>query len=506
MGRDAEGATGELANVAASTRDAPAGSAGAIRAVAATAEEFAGWLAGKPAPLDPPLVEQARRFAGISRFAAKPGQSLALAAGDASAVVVGRAPDAGTRSLRSAAAAAAQAVRAGARFTFVLPPEPDPARRVAALTAAAEGVALSAYRWKRSGQAAASDAAGACTLVAADSNDAETATALAAAAAHVAGIRLARDLTNAPADEVGPDQLADAALALAKRHGLASECWRGAEVEARGFRMVAAVGRASARPPTVTVLSHGLGAASHAPAVALIGKGVVFDSGGLDLKPADAMLLMRKDMAGAATVLGAVESAARLGIDVPWLAVIPSAENMVGPDAYRPGDVLRSYSGTTVEIGNTDAEGRLLLADAIGFARECGARRLVDYATLTGAARVALGRDLPALFSNDEALAGAVERGAAAADERLWRLPLHDDYDRQLDTPFADVNHVSHDKYAGAITAALFLRRFVADTPWAHVDFFGWEDAGRPETPKGATGMGVRTLTRLLRELSGGAA
>jgi len=502
MGMDAEGATGELANVAASTRDAPAGVAGAIRAVAATAEEFAGWLAGKPAPLDAALVEQARRLSGISRFAAKPGQSLALAAGDASAVVVGRAPDAGTRSLRSAAAAAAQAVRAGARFTFVLPPEPDPARRVAALTAAAEGVALSAYRWKRSGQAAASDAAGACTLVAADSNDAETAAALAAAAAHVAGIRLARDLTNAPADEVGPDQLADAALALAKRHGLASECWRGAEVEARGFRMVAAVGRASARPPTVTVLSHGLGAASHAPAVALIGKGVVFDSGGLDLKPADAMLLMRKDMAGAATVLGAVESAARLGIDVPWIAVIPAAENMVGPDAYRPGDVLRSYSGTTVEIGNTDAEGRLLLADAIGFARECGARRLVDYATLTGAARVALGRDLPALFSNDEALAGAVERCAAAADERLWRMPLHDDYDRQLDTPFADVNHVSHDKYAGAITAALFLRRFVADTPWAHVDFFGWEDSGRPETPKGATGMGVRTLTRLLRELA----
>jgi leucyl aminopeptidase len=494
------------------TPDLAAGVAapGLLRVHAATAEEFAGWLAGKPSPLDAPLVEQARRIAGFARFAAKQGQSLALAAGDANALVVGRAPGAGTRSLRSAAAAAAQAVRAGARFAFVLPAEPDPAHRVAALAAPAEGVALSSYRCKRSGAPLPAEAAGPCTLVAADATPAECDSALRDARAHVAGIVLARDLTNAPAAEVGPDQLADAALELARRHGFAAECWRGAELEERGFRMVAAVGRASAHPPTVTVVSHGLAAAGSAaggvaPAVALIGKGVVFDSGGLDLKPADAMLLMRKDMAGAATVLGALESAARLGVDLPWLAVIPSAENMVGPDAYRPGDVLRSYSGTTVEIGNTDAEGRLLLADALGFARERGARRLVDYATLTGAARVALGRDLPALFCNDEAWAAAVGRCAAASDEPVWRMPLHDDYDRQLDTPFADVNHVSHDKFAGAITAALFLRRFVAATPWAHVDFYGWEDAGRPETPKGATGAGVRTLTRLLRELARGA-
>jgi leucyl aminopeptidase len=216
------------------------------------------------------------------------------------------------------------------------------------------------------------------------------------------------------------------------------------------------------------------------------------------------MLLMRKDMAGAATVLGALEAAARLDLRVPLIAVIPSAENMVGPDSYRPGDILRSYSGTTVEIGNTDAEGRLLLADALGYARERKAARLVDYATLTGAARVALGRDLPALFSNDEPLAAAVERAARAGDERVWRMPLVDEYERQLDSPFADVNHFSHDKFAGAITAALFLRRFAAGTPWAHVDFFGWEDHGKPETPKGATGMGVRTIVGLLRALVAG--
>jgi leucyl aminopeptidase len=471
-----------------------------VRVVCASADEWGGWLAGKGAPLEGEELAAARRVAGFTRFAAKPGQMLAWTAGAREGLVVGVASGGGSAALRSAAAAAAKAVAAGREWSFELPPERDPARRAAVLSAAAEGVALAGYRFRRGGQAPAEEAASGCTLVAADVTASEAEAAFALARAHVAGIGLARDLTNAPAAEVGPAELADAALALARRHGFAAECWRGAEVERRGFRMVAAVGRASARPPTVTLLARGL--ESGEPEVALIGKGVVFDSGGLDLKPADAMLLMRKDMAGAATVLGALEAAARLDLRVPLLAVIPSAENMVGPDSYRPGDILRSYSGATVEIGNTDAEGRLLLADAIGCARERKARRLVDYATLTGAARVALGRDLPALFSNDEPLAAAVERAASSADERVWRMPLVDEYERQLDSPFADVNHVSHDKYAGAITAALFLRRFAAGTPWAHVDFFGWEDSGRPETPKGANGMGVRTLVHLLRTLA----
>jgi leucyl aminopeptidase len=421
--------------------------------------------------------------------------------------VVGRAPAAGgaaeTGSLRAAAAVAAKTVQSGRAWSFELPPEPDSARRSAHLAAAAEGVALAGYRFKRGEKATADETAGACTLVTVDSGSAgagDAEAALALAHAHVAGIALARDLTNAPAAEVGPAELADAALALAHRHGFTAECWRGAEVERRGFRMVAAVGRGSSRPPTVTVLSRGV--ESVEPALALIGKGVVFDSGGLDLKPADAMLLMRKDMAGAATVLGALEAAARLDLRLPLLAVIPSAENMVGPDSYRPGDILRSYSGATVEIGNTDAEGRLLLADALAYARERKAKRLVDYATLTGAARVALGRDLPALFSNDEPLAAAVEAAARAGDERVWRMPLVDEYERQLDSPFADVNHVSHDKFAGAITAALFLRRFASGTPWAHVDFYGWQDTDKPDTPKGANGMGVRTIVGLLRTLA----
>jgi leucyl aminopeptidase len=474
--------------------------AGAVRVVCASGEEWAAWLAGGSARLEAEELAAARRIAEFTRFAAKPGQALAWSNGGRAGLVVGVAPGGGSAAVRSAAAAAAKAVAAGREWAFELPPERDPERRAAALAAAAEGVALSGYRFRRSEKGAGDEAAGPCTIVAGDLAAAEAEEALARARAHVAGIALARDLTNAPAAEVGPAELADAALELARRHGFTAECWRGGDVERRGFRMVAAVGRASARPPTVTVLARGVDAGE--PAVALIGKGVVFDSGGLDLKPSEAMLLMRKDMAGAATVLGALEAAARLDLQLPLLAVLPSAENMVGPDSYRPGDILKSYSGTTVEIGNTDAEGRLLLADALGFAREQKARRLVDYATLTGAARVALGRDLPALFSNDETLAAQVERAALAGDERVWRMPLVDDYERQLESPFADVNHVSHDKYAGAITAALFLRRFAAATPWAHVDFFGWEDSGRPETPKGANGMGVRTLVGLLRTLA----
>jgi leucyl aminopeptidase len=456
---------------------------------------------GHPA-LDADEHAALRRLASLTRFEAKAGQSLAWSLGDGrEGIVVGRAASGrSTASLRTAAAHAAQLFAPARAWSlcWTTPAAADPASAEERATAVAEGVLLSTYRSKRSGRNAPPAAAGGCTLVA-DLGEAVAAKALERARALAAGVTLTRDLVNAPAAELGPDELADAALALARRHGLESEVVRGAEVAARGFRMVAAVGRGSVRPPTVTVLRRG---GDSAAPLALIGKGVVFDSGGLDLKPSDAMLLMRKDMAGAATILGALEAAGRLGAGGPLLVVIPSAENMVGPDSYRPGDVLTAYDGTTVEIGNTDAEGRLLLADAMGYARERKAARLVDVATLTGAARVALGVELPALFGTDDELVELVERAAAASDERMWRMPLVDEYDRQLDTPFADVNHVSHDKRAGAITAALFLRRFAGSTPWAHVDLYAWEESGRPDTPKGANGMGVRTLVRVLEHFA----
>jgi len=444
-----------------------------------------------------------QRLAGFSKFEGKAGQALPWSGGDGVAgLVVGR-ERAGspTQSLRSAAAAAAQLLADGCRAALFAPSGGGGSEAaVAAVGALAEGLLLSGYRFRRSGKAEPERAPLDVAIVTDLPPDA-AARAVERARAVVAGVTLARDLVNAPAAELGPDELADAAVAVAKRHSFEVEVVRGAEVAARGFRMVAAVGRASAKPPTVTLIRRGAGP----PALALVGKGVTFDSGGLDLKPADAMELMRKDMGGAATVIGALDAIGRLGVALPFVAALPSAENMVGPDSFRPGDVLTAYDGTTVEIGNTDAEGRLLLADAFGWARAQEPARLIDYATLTGAARVALGPDLPALFCSDDTLSKSVEECARAGDEPLWRMPLHDGYDKSLDTPFADVSHVGSEKRAGAITAALFLRRFTGGLPWAHVDLYAWEDRGRPETPKGGNGMGVRTLLRLAEQFSAGA-
>jgi leucyl aminopeptidase len=272
-----------------------------------------------------------------------------------------------------------------------------------------------------------------------------------------------------------------------------------AELEERGMGLIAAVGKGSARPPVMTVIESAAG--SQSP-LGLVGKGVIFDSGGLNLKSTANMLLMRKDMAGAATVIGALEAIGQLQLAVPFVAVIPAAENSVGPQSYRPGDILTSLEGLTVEISNTDAEGRLLLADGLTLARQRGCRHLVDVATLTGSARIALGPDVPALFGSDEQLVTWLLEESRRADEPVWRLPLVEHYDRQLDSPWADVNHISSDARGGAITAALFLQRFSGGLPWAHMDLYGWEDQGKPETPKGANGMLVRTLVGLLQRFS----
>jgi leucyl aminopeptidase len=263
-----------------------------------------------------------------------------------------------------------------------------------------------------------------------------------------------------------------------------------------GFHLVHAVGRIADRASTVTIVRGGPEDAE--PVIGVVGKGVVFDTGGLDLKTGGSMQLMRKDMGGAGTVIGALEAFGRMRAETPFLAVIPAAENAIGPGAMRPGDVLRSMDGMTVEIGNTDAEGRLLLADGLTYARRQGVPRLLDVATLTGAARVALGPDLPALFGNDEPLVEDLRRRSLEHDEELWRMPLVDSYESWIDTPFADVNNSGSDRRAGAITAALFLRRFARDTPWTHIDLYAWEDRGRPGTPRGANGMEVRTLAETL--------
>jgi leucyl aminopeptidase len=245
--------------------------------------------------------------------------------------------------------------------------------------------------------------------------------------------------------------------------------------------------------------------APEAPLVALCGKGVCFDTGGLDLKPASSMLRMKKDMGGAALVLGVAELVMRLGLPVRLLVLVGAVENAVAGNAFRPMDVLRTRAGLTVEVGNTDAEGRLVLADLLAYAAEREPELLVDCATLTGAARVALGPDLPALFTPDDGLAQALLAAGERAADPMWRMPLHTGYDSWLDSTVADMNNVSARPMAGAIVGGLFLRRFVPGTMrWAHLDVYAWNDVGRPGRPEGGEAQALRALTEAIRTLFGG--
>jgi leucyl aminopeptidase len=313
-------------------------------------------------------------------------------------------------------------------------------------------------------------------------------------------ITLARDLINAPANELGPGELATAARELAARSGGETQVVSGEALE-REYPLVAAVGAASARAPCLIDCRW---RRAGAPRVTLVGKGVCFDSGGLDLKPSTAMLLMKKDMGGAACALALAQLLLALEAPVELRVLIAAAENSVGGAAYRPGDVWRSRKGLTVEIGNTDAEGRLLLADALTAADAERPDLLIDLATLTGAARTALGPDLPALFSTDEALSRElVELGRSHADP-VWPLPLWAPYDEELSSRIADMNNVSSSAFAGSIIAALFLKRFVSNTaPWLHLDLYGWNPKERPGRPLGAEPQCVRALYQLIRRRFG---
>ncbi|GAA0595907.1 leucyl aminopeptidase family protein [Craurococcus roseus] len=310
----------------------------------------------------------------------------------------------------------------------------------------------------------------------------------------------ARDLINTPANLLGPAELAAAVGEVAAAHGARFSTVEG-EALAEGFPALAAVGRSSPRAPRVAVLEWG--EADH-PLVALCGKGVCFDTGGLDLKPSSAMLRMKKDMGGAAVALGVAEAAMRARLPVRLLLLVGAVENAVSGDAFRPLDVLRTRAGLTVEVGNTDAEGRLVLADLLAFAAERRPDLAIDFATLTGAARVALGPDLPALFTPDDALAEALLTAGRAASDPLWRLPLHAGYAGWLDSPVADLNNVSAKPMAGAVIGALFLQRFVPDaTRWAHLDLYAWNDSTRPGRPEGGETQGMRAVVALIETLPG---
>jgi leucyl aminopeptidase len=309
---------------------------------------------------------------------------------------------------------------------------------------------------------------------------------------------LVRDLVNTPAADLGPAELEAAVRALATETGAHIRLTSGNELET-GYPLIAAVGRgaAEARAPRLIELEWGK---PDAPRVAIVGKGVCFDSGGLDLKPASGMRIMKKDMGGAAHAIALARLIIGERLRVRLHLLIPAVENAVSGASYRPGDVIRSRQGLFVEVDNTDAEGRLVLADALTRASEDKPELIVDFATLTGAARVALGPDLPALFANDEELARSIEGAAREVDDPLWRMPLWDAYDENLKSGIADLSNMANNAMAGCIYAALFLRRFVGGgIPWAHLDTWAWRDPAKPGRPKGGDALGLRAIFAMLQ-------
>lgn len=316
-------------------------------------------------------------------------------------------------------------------------------------------------------------------------------------------VALGRDLVNTPANDLGPDGIEAASRALAARHGAEVSSVVGDELLERGFPLIHAVGRASATAPRLVEIRR---PRPGAPKVAVVGKGVSFDTGGLNIKPESGMLLMKKDMGGAAAALALADMILGADLPVDLRVLIPAVENAISGSAFRPGDVLPSRKGLTVEIGNTDAEGRLILADALAYADEWEPDLTVDFATLTGAARVALGPDLPPFYTQDEGLAADVARIGTQVNDPVWRMPLWKPYASLLDSKIADVNHISGGPFAGSVTAALFLRRFAtAAKAHLHLDIFAWNPTEKPGRPVGGEVQGARLVYALLRERFGNA-
>ena len=430
------------------------------------------------------LPGAARQFALANGFAAKPGACLTLpsADGQIAQVVFG---------LEDATSKFRDLFRPGL-LPGLLPPgiyhfaNAPHDTRLAALA-----FALGSYRFNRYRKA---DAPG-VRLVPPDGVDVAAMTRMADAAS------LARDLINTPSNDMGPEELALAAQHLAERFGARFSCIVGDDLRRQNFPLIHAVGMASSRAPRLIDLTWGDPA--H-PKVTLVGKGVCFDTGGLDLKPSAGMLIMKKDMGGAANVLALAQMAMDAKLKVRLRVLIPAVENAVAGNAFRPLDIFPSRKGLTVEIGNTDAEGRLVLADALALACEEKPDLLIDLGTLTGAARVALGPDLPPFYTPDDKLAQDVARCAKEENDPLWRLPLWPPYDSWLDSKVANLNNAPSGTFAGSITCALFLQRFVEDaTSWLHVDIYGWTPQAKPARPEGGECQAARAIYKLLGERYG---
>jgi leucyl aminopeptidase len=450
----------------------------ASAAIPITFATKANWDAIKAA-----LPAEARQFADANGFAAKPGKCLILPAPDgAIAQVIFGIDEEGAKSRDPFRSGALPGLLPSGTYRFANAPHDA---RLAALA-----FALGSYRFARYRKVDTPEV----RLVPPDGVDAAELVRMTDAAF------LARDLINTPSNDMGPAELEAAARDVAKRFGAKFACIEGHELK-QNFPLIHAVGMASTRAPRLIDFSWG--DAAH-PKVTLVGKGVCFDTGGLDLKPSSGMLTMKKDMGGAANVLALAQMVMDAKLKVRLRVLIPAVENAVAGNAFRPLDIFKSRKGITVEIGNTDAEGRLILADALALADEEKPELLVDLGTLTGAARVALGPDLPPFYTNDETLAADVARLARQEHDPLWRMPLWPAYDSWLDSKVANITNAPSGTFAGSITCALFLQRFVeAAKSWLHVDIFGWTPSAKPGRPEGGECQAARAIYKLLSERYG---
>lgn len=317
----------------------------------------------------------------------------------------------------------------------------------------------------------------------------------------VNAMQLVRDLINLPADELNPSRLAEEAIQLADSFEAEVEVTVGDDLLAAGYNTIHAVGRAADDAPRLIDIRWGN---PEHPKVSLIGKGVCFDSGGLDIKPASGMRTMKKDMGGAANVLGLAQLIMASNLPVRLRVLVPAVENAISGNAYRPGDIIQTYKGISVEVDNTDAEGRLVMCDALALAAEESPAVMLDYSTLTGSARSAVGAEIAAMFANDDDLANGIAAGAERLDDPVWRMPLHAPYSYMLESKVADTVNSASLPYGGAITAALFLEKFVGDVAWAHFDIMAFNIRSRPGRPEGGEAMGVRAAFEYLQERFGG--
>lgn len=459
---------------------------------------------------------QLKKALDSGEYHGKPAETLLLHTASDSGparillVGLGKAADSSTSKLRQAVSGAAAELKKKNLLRFALDLSGIAIKKIspaAQIQAVAEGLLLADYNYDRylsNNHSNRQKALEQVIILAPDTRSvAPFKAAVATAQGICAGVTLARDLVNAPGNLKSPQYLAMQAVAMAEKNHIKAHLINREQLQRQGFGALLGVAQGSDRPPYLIVL-HYQGGAPEAPPTALVGKGVTFDTGGISLKPADKMDEMKMDMGGAAAVLGTMLSAAQLRLPLNLVAVIPAVENMPSGTAIRPGDILTSLCGKTIEVLNTDAEGRLILADALTYVERFKPRTVIDVATLTGACIIALGNQAAAILGNNDNLINKLRKAGERSGERLWQLPLWEEYASQIKSDFADMKNTGG-RAAGTITAAAFLQKFADQYCWAHLDIAGmaWEDRGIAGRPRGGTGFGVRVLIDFLRTEAG---